>query len=155
MIGASQSGLLTQNATASSGHQYWRILTNSTSYTSSWDSHYSISFFSASDASGVDQCIGKTASASSVYSAGFEANLANDGSDSTRWANNNILPAWWSVDMVSPVEIHSVKLFGFYSAIGYFNRGYDLQWSNDGIAWITQSSFATANVNGVQTFNNL
>lgn len=138
-------------------HRYWRIQAASASQNSNWESFFQISFFNSMDGSGTDLCIGKTATASTTYS-GFPASYANDNNTGTRWANNNTEtpPSWWSCDLTTPQEVHSVKLMAFYSnPIAYFAINWNLQWSDDNTNWTTANSIALSNTTALQTFTNL
>lgn len=139
-------------------HRYWRIhAVNATAWNGQlWDTFFRISFYSSTDGTGTDLCLGKTATASTYYP-GYPASYANDNNDSTRWASANVAPSstWWGVDMVTPVEVHSIKLLGYWSSGSYFNLFYDIQFSDDGTNYTTLTRITTAETPALQSFNNL
>lgn len=138
-------------------HRYWRITNTSASQSPNWQSFWQISFFSSTDGSGTDLCLSKTASARDSYG-GFPASYANDNNSGTRWANNNDHPTgeWWAIDLVTPSEVHSIKLAGFFgNPMVYFSLNWDLEWSDDNTNWTKQTSVTLIGTASVQTFTNL
>jgi hypothetical protein len=77
--------------------------------------------------------LNKAALASSVETAGFEADKAFDGNAGSRWASAYSDPQWLRVDLGAPVAINRVVL-RWEAAYG---RAYQVQVSPDGNAWST------------------
>jgi len=74
---------------------------------------------------------GKTATASSIETTGYEATKAVDGSLTTRWSSAFSDPQWISVDLGSTYNITGVTL-NWEAAYG---KSYQIQISNDGSTW--------------------
>ena len=91
---------------------------------------------------GSDLALGKTAVASSIEAAGFEASKATDGNSATRWAslegNNN---EWIYVDLGSSKSINRVKL-NWEAAYG---KSYKIQVSSNLTSWTDVYSTTTGN----------
>ncbi|HYF64280.1 MAG TPA: glycosyl hydrolase family 18 protein [Herpetosiphonaceae bacterium] len=83
--------------------------------------------------------LNKPALASSVETAGFEADKAFDGNSGSRWASAYSDPQWLRVDLGSPHAINRVVL-RWEAAYG---RAYQVQVSPDGNAWSTIYSTTT------------
>jgi hypothetical protein len=81
--------------------------------------------------SGPNLCLGKTALASSVETAGFEAPNAVDGSTLTRWSSAYSDPQWISVDLGAVYTINRVIL----SWETAYASGYRIEVSRDAANW--------------------
>ncbi|MBB6730915.1 discoidin domain-containing protein [Cohnella zeiphila] len=88
--------------------------------------------------------LGKTATESSVYQAGFEGDKAFDGDSATRWAaaEGSSNPQWVSVDLGDTVQIGHVKL----SWAVPHGTSYQILVSTDGTDWT--EVYATTSGNG-------
>jgi len=79
----------------------------------------------------VNRALGKAATASSIYGAGFEANRAFDGDPTTRWSSAFSDPQWIYVDLGGTYGISEVVLrWELASATGY-----KIQVSSDAATW--------------------
>lgn len=112
-----------------------------------------ISFFESGDATGVNLSLAATKSASSVNV--NPANNAGDGNAGTYWqstaANANF--AWWQCKFAEPKTVRSVIIKPHTK---YYAKSYALEYSNDGIAWVTVKTVPTTGVAGVtQIFLNI
>src|SRR5260221_640538 len=77
--------------------------------------------------------LNKTATASSIQGAGYAANLAVDGSTTTRWGSAFSDPQWLQVDLGSTQTICQVTLI-WEAAYG---KSYTIQTSPDAVTWTT------------------
>ncbi|WP_438351687.1 discoidin domain-containing protein [Paenibacillus sp. FA6] len=97
---------------------------------------------STNPTTGSNLALGKTAVASSVEEAGFEASKATDGNSSTRWAsiegNDN---EWIYVDLGSSKSVNRVKL-NWEAAYG---KSYKIQVSSNSTSWTDVYSTTTGN----------
>ena len=93
----------------------------------------------------INVALSKTASASSFYGAGYEANKGNDGSNSTGWSPTGTdTTAWWQVDLGIAHTITQVNLVtrqGIDQSIT--RQNFEIRASND-------PTFATYTVLGSQ-----
>lgn len=148
------------------GHRYWRVIATANSWHPVSGNYkfvtlWTIQMYASTDATGTDLCLGKTAAASSVYGAGYEAAKGNDGNNTTtRWASIATASTfqWWSIDLgANPAMIHSVGLYTYYTggSTAYFPAQLALQYSDDNTNWTTQSIFDTLITSGRQAFSNL
>jgi hypothetical protein len=85
--------------------------------------------------------LNKTATSSSNENAGTTANLAVDGSLTTRWSSAFSDPQWIQIDLGSPQSICHVKLT-WETAYG---KSYQIQVSNDALSWTPIYSTTTGN----------
>ncbi|OMC93871.1 chemotaxis protein [Paenibacillus odorifer] len=98
---------------------------------------------SATSPDNTNLALGKTAVASSIEGAGFEASKATDGNSTTRWASmegsNN---EWIYVDLGATQSVNRVKL-NWEDA---YAKGYKVQVSNDATTWT--DTYVTTTGNG-------
>jgi hypothetical protein len=120
-----------------------------------WASLFEVKVFAASGGGGgggttSNLSQGKTATASSTESGKTPA-MANDGSNTTRWAAANAnFPAWWEVDLGSAKTVSSAELmFEGSSAWKYRIEGR----ATTGDAWTTLVD-RTGNTSTAQTYTN-
>ncbi|MFX3634004.1 MAG: discoidin domain-containing protein [Candidatus Pristimantibacillus sp.] len=86
--------------------------------------------------------LGKTAVASSIEAAGFEASKATDGNSSTRWASNEgSNNEWIYVDLGTTKSVNRVKL-NWEAA---YAKGYKIQVSADASTWTDAYTTTTGN----------
>jgi len=86
--------------------------------------------------------------ASSVYdgSANYIPDKAVDESSSTTWASDNALGngSWWQVEFDLPVDIREVTIGGFDNgslrSSNSAPKNFDIQYSDDGSSWTTDTS---------------
>ncbi len=97
-------------------------------------------------AGAVDKALNKTATASSIEGAGFEAAKANDGSATTRWSSTETNNQWWQVDLGKTRKVDTVTL-NWEAA--YASR-YKIQTSTDNKTF-TQAAEVTIAAPGVKT----
>ncbi|PKV49253.1 putative secreted protein (Por secretion system target) [Aquimarina sp. MAR_2010_214] len=84
--------------------------------------------------------LGKTATASSLETPSFKANLAVDGKDTTRWASKEkVDPQWISIDLGGVATIERVVL-NWEAA---YAKKYEIKVSNDGTTWTTLYATST------------
>lgn len=98
---------------------------------------------------GPNAAAGGVATASSEYGAGYEAGKALDGDIDTFWSSGSADPAgWWQYEFPSPVDIIEVAVKSFGTATGtadrltYLPKDFEIQHSDDGVAWTTAWSVA-------------
>jgi endo-1,4-beta-D-glucanase Y len=90
--------------------------------------------------------LNKSATASSIEGAGFEASKAVDGSGTTRWASiEGVDPQWVRVDLNAAYNINRVKI----TWEAAYASAYQVQVSTDGSSWTT-----IKNVTGNTTLTN-
>ena len=84
------------------------------------------------------------AAASSSYNAGNAPSLACDGDTTTYgWGNGNALPAWLEYDLARPAVVSGYRMFvgaaqvGGWASTQYSPTRWELQASDDGVAWVT------------------
>src|SRR5579859_1418738 len=94
--------------------------------------------------------LNKTATASSVENGGTTANLAVDGSLTTRWSSAFSDPQWLQVDLGSTMNICRVTLYWETA----YAKSYQIQVSNDATTWTTIFS-TTTGTGGTQTLTGL
>jgi hypothetical protein len=82
---------------------------------------------------------GRTATASSVQSAGTPAAAAVDGNAGTRWSSAATDAQWWQVDLGTRTELCGLRLVWEAAAA----RAYDVQVSDDGTTWTTVAGTRT------------
>jgi hypothetical protein len=102
----------------------------------------------------IDRALNKTVTADSVWGAGFEASLAVDGSDSTRWSSKSTgqggsYPHWLKVDLGSNYDINQVKV-NWTAAYGI---DYKVQVSTDGTNFTDVVTVTGNNSEGIKTHN--
>lgn len=119
----------------------YRLYITKTAGGSNYASLYSFGLYEDADHSGVDLCLGSTASASSAYASNTVAQNAIDGSATSYWESSGAnLPQWISVDLGTPKQVRSMYLHAApYS--GEQPRDFLLQGSDDGAAWTTIAVF--------------
>src|SRR5260221_7154078 len=94
--------------------------------------------------------LNKTATASSIQGAGYAANLAVDGSTTTRWGSAFSDPQWLQVDLGSTQSICQVALI-WETAYG---KSFTIQTSPDAATWTTIFT-TTTGTGGTQTLTGL
>lgn len=77
--------------------------------------------------------LNKSATASSLESADYQASNANDGNESTRWASAESDPQWLMIDLDAVATINKVELLWETA----YASNYQIQLSNDAINWNT------------------
>ncbi|WP_306215576.1 discoidin domain-containing protein [Actinoplanes sp. RD1] len=102
----------------------------------------------AASAADIPVSQGKTATASSVESAGYAASAAVDGDTGTRWSSTFADPQWLQVDLGSTQSISQVVL-NWEAA---YASAFTIQTSANGTTW-TDITPVTAGKAGVQTLN--
>jgi uncharacterized protein YjdB len=90
----------------------------------------------ASNASSSNIALNKTATASSIEAAGFEASNAVDGSGTTRWSSAFSDPQWIQVDLGANYSVNRVKITWEPA----YASSYQILISSDGSAWATMRS---------------
>lgn len=93
---------------------------------------------------------GKAATASSIYSSGFDASKAVDGDTSSRWAQQAGAadPSWLKIDLGSSYQLTRTETAAYMpSGLG---MKYKIEYSSDGSTWSTYvdktSSFSTPGI---------
>jgi hypothetical protein len=155
MIGAFQAGALASaKPPVSPAHRYWRLKATDISWTTYWDSSgagtialWELRLFSSTDGSGSNLALNKSASTSSYYGTGYEGSKAVDGNLSTRWTTLIIDTFQWiSIDLTTPVEIHSLSLRSLAYQGQCHPKTADIQWSDDNSNWTTLVNKSLPNV---------
>jgi hypothetical protein len=131
------------------GNRYWRIIATANSWTPSQSyvvqALAAVSFFSSTDCTGIDLCLGKTAFASSI-TPGQPASFANDNNINTFWVSRNTSGDttyhWWAIDLEGPLEVKSLKIIPYVNA-SHVAQSYDVQYSSDGVSWTTKVGIST------------
>ena len=120
-----------------SAHRHWRIYITANDGDAAYTGLSEIEWLDAGD---VDLTTGKTASASSQ--AGGAASNAIDDDQNTKWVTNawQSIPSWHAVDFGVPVAPVSVSLRPQKLAPSRAPTAFDIQYSDDGAAWVTHSS---------------
>lgn len=99
-----------------------------------------------------DVAQGKTATASGIYGAGYEAAKAVDGNSGTRWASNSpVSTAWIYVDLLLGYRVTSVVL-NWEAAYG---KNYTIDVSPDAVNWTTIVTVTENASAGVKTYSGL
>jgi hypothetical protein len=104
----------------------------------------------ASTTTGTNIALNKPATASSIENSGTTANLAVDGSTTTRWSSAASDPQWLSVDLGGTASITRVRL-NWETAYG---KAYQIQVSSDNTNWTTIAS-TTAGDGGLDDYTGL
>lgn len=119
----------------------YRLYITKTAGGGNYVSLYSFGLYEEADHSGVDLCLGATASASSAYASNTVAQNAIDGSEASYWESSGAnLPHWIAVDLGAPKPVRSMYLRAApYD--GEQPRDFLLQGSNDGAGWTTIAVF--------------
>jgi hypothetical protein len=142
-------------------HRYWRLMPTDVSWTPAGTNDYyqiihEFRLYSSIDLTGSNVALSSTATARSFVS-NFFASLTIDDDNATRWVSQDVdsIPEWMDFDFGdgNDLEIHSLEIYTAF--IGYSAKAYDLQHSDNGTAWTTQSSIVTAGDALSETFQNL
>lgn len=146
------------------GHRYWRIsavagtaghswyaAVGATDYTTLWEIALSTT------AGGANLALGRPATASSQFSAGFAAAYAVDGAAhaSSRWASAlTDTPQWIAIDLGAPRSIRTAMLTTQRDATSEYHatlpRRVVIAASDDGSAWTDVATIDTADA-AIQT----
>ncbi len=99
---------------------------------------------------------GETAAASSVYSATYSADKANDGNTGTRWASA-LTPGshqWWKVNLPTAQTITKVRILPSQATTldPQIPKKIMVQYSSDNTNFSDLQEFGTANATGWQEF---
>jgi len=89
--------------------------------------------------------------ASSTQGTGFEANLANDGSTTTRWSSVFSSPQWIYINLGNSKHVTEVKL-NWETA---YSVNYTIQTSNDASTWTTIQTVTGNATSGVHDYTGL
>lgn len=143
-------------APAGGAHRYWRV--EGTLPAGGWDMYF-IGPKVSTDGSGASIATVSNVSASSELDGVNVASLAavDDGGN---WRTDQATgtSGWWQVDLGSgnSSEVHSVvERHRIDGANGRFPSTVNLQYSDNGSSWTTQSSYNPADDGSTQTFTNL
>lgn len=123
-------------------HPHWRIYVTDTPR-GDYAALAEIEF--RATAGGANQAVGGTASTNGQYSGAYAVENAFDGSASTVYASNANLPKWIAYQFPSPVVVGEVAIRGVPASYGVQNespRGFDIEYSDDGVSWVTAKSVA-------------
>lgn len=140
--------------------RFWRLLQTEDSWVTDLGTgfqtiHY-IGFFTSTDALSGNVSDFASASASSAFSGSFTANQAQ--ALVGRWASLANEPnfSWWAVDLGAGNEevIHSVVIDP-YNPASYHAKEMDLQYSSDGVNWLTSATIFPADTPVQITFTDL
>ena len=140
---------------ASTGHRYWRLYMSSNNNAAL----YSIAEIQFRTTAGAPLLFsGGTASATSFYGAGFEADKAADNNPSTEWSSTDDSPQTWTYDYGAgkALNIVEVALQARSDGTTYtlMPTVFTPQWSDDGSTWTPMATINTTwtTASQVQTF---
>ena len=130
---------------------YWRILFtgSNTAFT------YIAEIELRESIGGANACSGGTASASSIYSVGYEASKALDLNNATSWVSSGVsLPSWWMYQFQGGgISIQQISITN--GTVTHIPTAFELQYSNDSNSWVTVGSWSgqTFGTGETKTYN--
>ena len=121
-------------------HRYWQVLLLGTQ-------SYGVAEFQFRTTAGTPKLFsGGTASASVIYSAGYEAVLATDNNISTFWATPSTTNPTWQYDYGAgnAIDVVEISIIPRQDIPAQGPQAFIPQWSDDGVTWTSMQAVLAA-----------